>query len=180
MGEPHRHLQRLGLLAAAFGHVEPFVRKRAAHAVQDFFGDEIADGAFHHAPGGRGGDIDELLRVKQLLKLGLDGGVKVFEPLAAMADHRLAKRLEGFLAHLDRSRYVQFDVCHKFVEIFHDPRCKGKRSFANCSTKIGNWQIGRQFISSHTRSRGTTRRLRPTPVSPAFAAGRVREWPWPD
>ena len=98
------HLQRLGVLAAAFGHVEPFVRERAAHAVEDFFGDQIADGAFHHAPGGRGGDINELLRVKQLLELRLDGGIKVFEALAAMADHRLRKCLEGFLADFDRPR----------------------------------------------------------------------------
>ena len=100
------HLERLGLFAAAFGDVEPFVRKRAAHAVEDLSGDEIADGAFHHAPGGRGGEIDQLLGGKQLLELRLDFGVKVFEALAAMTDHRRAKRLEGLLADLDRSRNV--------------------------------------------------------------------------
>jgi hypothetical protein len=57
-----------------------------------------------------------------LLKLGLDFGVKVLEALAAMADHRLAKRLERFFAHLDRPRYVQFNVCHKeSVEFFTRP-----------------------------------------------------------
>jgi hypothetical protein len=69
----------------------------------------------------------------------LDGGVKVFEPLAAMADHRLAKGLESFLAHFDWPWNVQFDVCHKIGEIFHDARDKGKNCFANCLTKIGNW-----------------------------------------
>jgi hypothetical protein len=29
-----------------------------------------------------------------------------------MADHRRAKRAEGFFADFDRSRNVQFDVCH--------------------------------------------------------------------
>jgi hypothetical protein len=47
-----------------------------------------------------------------LLELRLDFRVKVFETLAAMADHRRAKRLEGFLADLDRTRNVQFNVCH--------------------------------------------------------------------
>jgi hypothetical protein len=38
---------------------------------------------------------------QQLLQLGLDFGVKVFEPLAAMADHGQAKSLEGFGADFD-------------------------------------------------------------------------------
>ena len=105
-GRAPRHLQRLGVLAAALRHVEPFVRERAVHAVQDFFGDEIPDRAFHHAPGGRGGDIDLLLRVKQLLELRLDFRVEVFEPLSAMTDHRRAKCLERFFAYFNRSRYV--------------------------------------------------------------------------
>src|SRR2546425_396304 len=49
-GQAPLDLEPLGRLAAALGDVEPFVREGAAHAVEHFFGDEIADGAFHHAP----------------------------------------------------------------------------------------------------------------------------------
>ena len=51
-------------------------------------------------------NIDQLLGVKQLLELGLDFRVEVFEPLAAMTDHRRAKRPEGLFADLDRSGNV--------------------------------------------------------------------------
>ena len=56
------HLQALSLFAAALGHVEPLVRERAAHAVQDLFGNQVANRAFHHAPGGGGGKVNQLLR----------------------------------------------------------------------------------------------------------------------
>jgi hypothetical protein len=62
-----------------------------------------------------------LLRVKKRLELRLDFRVEVFETLAAMANHRRTKRLEGFLADFDGSGYVEFDVCHKGREIFHKP-----------------------------------------------------------
>ena len=54
IGEPHVDLQAFGVFAAALRDIQPFVRERAAHAVEDFFRDEIANGAFHHAPGRRG------------------------------------------------------------------------------------------------------------------------------
>jgi hypothetical protein len=47
-----------------------------------------------------------LLCGKQLLELRLDFRVKVFETLAAMADHGRAESLESFLADFDRSRNV--------------------------------------------------------------------------
>ena len=103
-GGAPRHLQAFGVLAAALGDIEPLVGERAAHAVQDFLGHEIADGAFHHAPRAGSGEINQLLRGEQLLKLRLNFGVKVFEALAAMADHRRAKGIEDFLADFDRSR----------------------------------------------------------------------------
>jgi hypothetical protein len=60
-----------------------------------------------------------LLRAEQLLELRLDLRVQVFETLAAMADHRRAKRLEGFFADFDGTGDVEFDVCHKmFVKFF--------------------------------------------------------------
>jgi len=112
-------LERLGLFAAALGDVEPFVGERAAHAVEDFFSDEIADGAFHDAPSGRGAEIDELLRVKERLQLGLDFGVKVFEALAAMADHGGAKGAKSLVADFDRPRDMEFYMCHnKHVKLF--------------------------------------------------------------
>ncbi|MDB6019138.1 MAG: hypothetical protein JWR19_3627 [Pedosphaera sp.] len=106
-------LEGFGLLAATQGDVEPFVRESAAHAVEDLFGHEIADGTFHDAPGGGGAEIDQLFGVQEGLQLGLDFGVEVFEALAAMANHRRAESAKRFLADFDRSRNVEFDVCHK-------------------------------------------------------------------
>ena len=44
-------LERLGFFAATAADLEPFVGERAAHAVEDAAGNEIADRRFHHAPG---------------------------------------------------------------------------------------------------------------------------------
>ena len=49
---------RSGGLSATPADVQPFVRKRAAHAVENAAGNEIADGSFHHPPGGGGGEED--------------------------------------------------------------------------------------------------------------------------
>src|ERR1700722_268550 len=106
-------LETFGLLAATGGDIEPLVRERAAHAVEDLFGHEIADGAFHDAPGGRGAEVDELLGVEQRLKLGHHLAVKVFEALAAMADHGRSKRAKGFLADFDRARNMEFNMRHR-------------------------------------------------------------------
>jgi N-hydroxyarylamine O-acetyltransferase len=51
--------------------------------------------------------------------LRLHFGVKVFETLAAMTNHGGAERAKRFLAYLDRSRNVEFDVSHSVAEIFH-------------------------------------------------------------
>ena len=112
-----RDLEGVSLLAAALGDIEPFVRERAAHAAQNFFGDEISDGAFHHAPGRAGAQVNELLGVEQLLQLRLDFGVKVFESLPAVADHGRAKRAKGFLAYLDRPGDVQLDVSRSHIPL---------------------------------------------------------------
>jgi hypothetical protein len=73
---------------------------------------EVADGAFHNAPGGTRAEKDELLRIKQLLQLRLNLGVKVFESLSPMSDHRRTKRLKRFIADLDRPRDIQLNVSH--------------------------------------------------------------------
>jgi hypothetical protein len=76
---------------------------RRTCSFQDLFRDEVPNRAFHDAPRRGGAQIDELLCVEQLLKLWLDARVEVFESLAAVADHRGAKRLERFLAHFNRA-----------------------------------------------------------------------------
>ena len=111
--------------AATLRDIEPFVRECAAHAVENLLGDEIAYGAFHHAPGRGRGNVYELFRGEKLLKLGLDFRVQIFEPLPAMADHRRTKRAKGFLAYFDRSRNMVFYVCHK-PAIFPERGSKGK------------------------------------------------------
>ncbi len=63
-------LKRLGFLPAAAGDVEPFIGERAAHAAEDALADEIADGGFHHAPGGGGGKEDGLFGAKSSCRRG--------------------------------------------------------------------------------------------------------------
>ncbi len=129
-GQTPLNLERLGRLAAALGDVEPFVREGAAHAVEHFFGDEIADGPFHHAPRRAGAQINKLAGVEERLQLRLDFGVEVLEGLAAVSNHRRAKRLEGFLADFDRPRNVQLDVRHgSQAETLHGERDERKLSF---------------------------------------------------
>src|SRR5713226_7317388 len=41
-----------------------------------------------------------------------------FESLPTVANHRRAKGAKGFVAHFDRPRYVQLDVCHRGRENF--------------------------------------------------------------
>ena len=96
-------LQSLGLLAAALGDIEPLVGKRTAHAVQNFFGNQIADRAFHHAPGGGGGEKDRAGGSEKRLQAGLDAAIEFFEIAAAVADHRTAHRTVGFFGDLDRA-----------------------------------------------------------------------------
>ena len=61
-------LKRFGVLSATAADVEPFVGEGAAHAVENPTRNEIADGCFHHAPGGRSGKEDWLLRSEQSLQ----------------------------------------------------------------------------------------------------------------
>ena len=113
MGEPHSTCSASASLPQRLETSSHLSEKAPHMQFRTFFCNEIADRAFHHAPGGRGAEINELLRVEQLLQLRLDLGVEVFEALPAMADHRGAKGVEGFFADFDRSRDMQFHVCHK-------------------------------------------------------------------
>ena len=106
------HLEPLGLLAAALGNVEPFVGKRAAHAVEHFLGDEIANGAFHHTPRGGGGEEHRLFGAEKGLELRMNGRVELLEVVAAVADHRLAESGKGFLRNFDRARDEELGVRH--------------------------------------------------------------------
>lgn len=112
-------LEGFGLLAAALGDIEPFVGESAAHAVEDLFGDEVADCSFHDAPGGGGGEINETVGVEELLEAGLDGAIEIFKGLAAVADHGGAEGLESFFADFDRAWDVEFYVWHKRKGRFH-------------------------------------------------------------
>ena len=96
-------LQRLGVLAAPLRDIEPFVRKRAAHAAEHAAIDQIADRGFHHAPGRGRGKKHRLLRAEQLLKLRMNRAVKILEIVAAMADHRPRKCRPGFFGNFDRT-----------------------------------------------------------------------------
>jgi len=111
-GRAPRDLKPFGLFATALADIEPLVGERAAHAVENFLRDEIADGAFHHAPGGRSAEIDELFGGEQRLKLRLHPRVEVLEALAAVADHWRSERLKGLFADFNRTGDVQFHVCH--------------------------------------------------------------------
>ena len=108
---PPLHLERLGLLAATPGDIEPFVGKRAAHAAEDAVAlTRLRIGRFHHAPGGRGGKKNRLLRAEQCLQARMNLAVEILEILAAMADHRPRKSRERFFRNLDRAGNEEFVV----------------------------------------------------------------------
>jgi hypothetical protein len=64
-------LQGLGVLAAALGDVVPLVGEGAVHAVEDPLAADVAQGAFHHAPGRAGAEVDGVLGDEHLLQAGL-------------------------------------------------------------------------------------------------------------
>ena len=109
-GFPPFHLQAFGLLAAALAHVEPLVGERAAHAVEHFLLHEIADGAFHHTPGGRGREIDRAFRAEELLQARMHRLVKGGKFAAAVADLRMAESAESFFRYFHGSRDEEFHV----------------------------------------------------------------------
>src|SRR4051812_12434799 len=106
-------LQCFRAFAAALGHVQPLIRKRAAHAAEHFFRDQIADRSLHHSPSGRGAQVNETIGIKKLLKLRLNFRVQILKALAAVTDHGRAKGLKVFLVYLDRSRNVHFYISQK-------------------------------------------------------------------
>ena len=112
-------LQSGGFLAATPGNIEPFIRESATHAVEHFFGNQIANGAFHNAPGRGRAEVNELFRGKELLQLRLHLAVQIFEPLSAVTNHGRAEGAKSFLAHFDRARNVELNVSHKACESFH-------------------------------------------------------------
>ena len=96
------HLQCHRLLAALFRHVEPLVRKRAAHAVQHLArAHEIAHRALHHAPRAARGKHHRLRRAEEFLQPRLDSAVELFEIPAAVSDHRPAHGAESFFGDFD-------------------------------------------------------------------------------
>ena len=80
------HLKRLRVFPASLRDIEPFVRKRAAHAAKHAAIDQIADRRFHDAPRRRRGKKHRLLCSEQRLKLWMNLAVKIPEIFAAMSN----------------------------------------------------------------------------------------------
>ena len=116
--------EELGIEAAAFGDIEPFVGKGPAAAVEDFFGNEIAEASFHRPPGGRGGEEDPGRGPEELAEAGLDGAVEILELAAAMPDHGLGHGREGLGGNLDGAGDEELDV----VAHGNQGRNQGKRA----------------------------------------------------
>jgi hypothetical protein len=113
-------LQRSGLLSAALGNIEPFVRKRAAHAAKHSAIDQVPDGCFHHAPCRRGGKEHRLLCSEECLKTRMNCAVKILKIFTAMPNHWTRKCGPGFV------RYFNGTWNEKFVVRNH-----AKRSMRN-------------------------------------------------
>ena len=107
------HLQCLSLLPTAFGHVEPLVGEGTLHAGEYALSHQVAYSALHNTPSRCRAEINQALRVEQRLQVWHHGSIQVFKVLAAMPDHRHAKRFKRLVTDLDRPRYVQFQVPHR-------------------------------------------------------------------
>ena len=101
-----------GLFTAGEGDIVPFVGEGTAAAVEDLFGDEVADAAFHDAPCGGSGDEDWLGGDEELLEHGHDAPVEILEVLGAVADHGLGHGGHGGGADFDWAGDEEFGVGH--------------------------------------------------------------------
>src|SRR5215472_4883768 len=95
------HLKRFGIFTASLRHIEPLVRKRAAHAAKHAAVDQIADRRFHDAPRRRRGKKHRLLCAKQRLEPWMNLAVKISEIFAAMSNQRTRKRRPGFFGNFN-------------------------------------------------------------------------------
>ena len=59
-GDAPLKLERFGLFPASAGDIDPLVGKGSRAAAEHLFDDEVADRAFHHTPGGGGGEKNGL------------------------------------------------------------------------------------------------------------------------
>src|SRR6476659_506435 len=98
------HLKRLGVFPASLSDIEPFVRKRAAHAAKHAAIGQVADRCFHHSPRRRRGKKHRLLCAEQRLKLWMNLAVKILEFFAAMANQWTRKCLPGFVGNFNWTR----------------------------------------------------------------------------
>ena len=103
-------LKRLGVFAATFRDIEPFVGEGAAHAAKDAAIDEVADRCFHHAPGGGSGKENRLFCSEQFLQFWVNLAVEILECFAAVSDHRPGECGERFFRNLDRTGNEKFIV----------------------------------------------------------------------
>src|SRR5439155_22221530 len=145
--------------------------KCAAHAVERLFGNEIANGPFHHAPSGRGAEENQLFRAKKRLQLRLDFRVEVFEALPTMADHRRTKRAESLLADFDRPRNVQFHVSHDFRKAFNRSLVESLTATTLDSSSRNRPQDFSQGMSESKSSFGVVLRSRTFPVRSGSVGG---------
>src|SRR6266446_5920994 len=95
------HLKRLGVFPTSLRDIEPFVRKRAAHAAKHTAIDYVPNRCFHHSPRRRRGKKHRLLCAEQRLKLWMNLAVKILEIFAAMSNQRTRKRRPGFFGNFN-------------------------------------------------------------------------------
>ena len=99
-------LQGFGVLAAALGDIVPLVGERAVHAVEHALAADVAEGAFHHAPGGARGEIDRVLGVEHGLQSRLHVIVQLDEIAGTMADHGFSHGLGDRIGDGQGSGYI--------------------------------------------------------------------------
>src|SRR5262245_45669760 len=120
------HLKRLRIFPTSLRNIEPFVRKRAAHAAKHAAIDQIADRRFHHAPCRRRGKKHWLLCSEQRLELWMNLAVKISKIFAAMSDQWARKRLPGFIGNFN------WTGNEKFVVRMHEANIRHPRSNIQC------------------------------------------------
>ena len=95
------HLKRFRAFPASFRDIEPFVRKRAAHAAKHAAINHVPNRCFHHAPRRRRGKKHRLLCAEQRLKLWMNLAVKIPKIFAAVSNQRTRKCLPGFFGNFN-------------------------------------------------------------------------------
>src|SRR5205823_3313394 len=98
------------IFSAALCDIDPFIRKRAAHAAKHASIDQVPDRSLHYAP--RRGSRKEyrLLCSEQRLELWMDLAVKILKILAAMSHQWTRKCRPCFFGYFNRTGNEKFVV----------------------------------------------------------------------